>query len=43
MFVEIYNFFRMEMNSSSILGYFLEAVPITIAVGIVYLILRLVF
>ena len=43
MFIEIYNFFRMEMNSGSILGYFLEAVPITIVVGIVYLILRLVF
>ena len=43
MFIKIYNFFRMEMNSSSILGYFLQAVPITIVVGIVYLILRLVF
>ena len=43
MFIEIYNFFRMEMNSGSILGYFLQAVPITIVVGIVYLILRLVF
>ena len=43
MFIKIYNFFRMEMNSGSILGYFLQAVPITIAIGIVYLILRLVF
>ena len=43
MFIKIYNFFRMEMNSGSILGYFLQAVPITIVVGIVYLILRLVF
>lgn len=43
MFLEIYNLFRMEMNSGTILGYFLQAVPITIAVGIVYLILRLRF
>lgn len=43
MFIEIYNFFRMEMNSGSILGYFLQAVPITIVVGIVYLILRFAF
>ena len=43
MFIKIYNFFRMEMNSGSILGYFLQAVPITIVIGIVYLILRLVF
>ena len=43
MFLEVYNLFRMEMNSGTILGYFLQAVPITIAVGIVYLILRLRF
>lgn len=43
MFFEIYHFFRMEMNSGSILGYFLQAVPITFVVGIVYLILRLGF
>lgn len=43
MFIEIYKFFRMEMNSGSILGYFLQAVPITIAVGTAYLVLRLVY
>lgn len=43
MFLEIYQLFRMEMNSGSILGYFLQAVPITVVVGIVYTILRLVF
>lgn len=43
MLVEIYNFFRTEMNSGSILGYFLQAVPITMVVGIVSFILRLVF
>lgn len=43
MFLEIYQLFRMEMNSGSILGYFLQAVPITVVVGIVYIILRSVF
>lgn len=38
----MYNFFRMEMNSGTFLGYFLQAVPITIAVGIVYSIFRAV-
>ena len=33
MFLEIYNSFRMEMNSGTILGYFLQAIPITIVVG----------
>ena len=27
MFLDIYNFFRMEMNSGSVLGYFLQALP----------------
>ena len=39
----VFNGFRMEMNSGTIFGYFLQAVPITILVGIVYTILRLVF
>lgn len=39
----ILNELRMEMNSGTILGYFLQAVPITILVGIVYAILRLLF
>lgn len=43
MFLEIYNSFRMEMNSGTILGYFLQAVPITIVVGILYAVCRLVF
>lgn len=43
MFLEIYNPFRMEMNSGTILGYFLQAVPITIVVGILYAVCRLVF
>ena len=41
MFLSIYNFFRMEMNSGSVPGYFLQAVPVTLLVGLVYLILRL--
>lgn len=43
MFLEIYNSFRMEMNSGTILGYFLQAIPITIVVGILYAVCRLVF
>lgn len=43
MLLEIYNSFRMEMNSGTILGYFLQAVPITIVVGIVYAVFRLGF
>ena len=40
---QMLNELRMEMNSGTILGYFLQAVPITVLVGIVYAILRLVF
>lgn len=40
---DMFNGLRMEMNSGTVLGYFLQAVPITIVVGIVYAILRLVF
>lgn len=43
MLLEIYNSFRMEMNSGTIWGYFLQAVPITIVVGIVYTVFRLGF
>lgn len=43
MFLKFFNFFRMEMNSGSILGYFLQAVPITIVVGIVYAVLRFLY
>ena len=43
MFLKIYNLFRMEMISGTILGYFLQAVPITIVVGILYAVCRLVF
>lgn len=41
MFLDMYNIFRMEMNSGSTWGYFLQAVPITIVVGIVYVVFRL--
>ena len=34
---------RMEMGSGTTFGYFLQAVPVTVVVGIVYTILRLVF
>lgn len=34
---------RMEMASGTVFGYFLQAVPITIVVGIVYTILRLMY
>lgn len=34
---------RMEMNSGTIFGYFLQAIPVTVVVGIVYAILRLAF
>ena len=33
----------MEMNSGTTFGYFLQAVPVTVVVGIAYTILRLVF
>lgn len=35
MFLDIYNFFRMEMNSGSVLGYFLQALPSACIVGLV--------
>lgn len=40
MFTEMYNYFRVEMNSGSILGYFLQALPIALLVGTVYAVLR---
>lgn len=43
MLLDIYNCFRTEMNSGTFLGYFLQAVPVTVVVGIVYTIFRLVF
>lgn len=43
MFLEIYQLFRMEMNSGTILGYFLEALPVALLVGIVYAVLRIVY
>lgn len=43
MFLEIYNLFRMEMNSGTILGYFLQAVPVTVVVGTLYTVFRLNF
>lgn len=38
----IYNTFRMEMNSGTILGYFLQALPIACIVGIIFSAIRLV-
>ena len=43
MLLEVYNSFRMEMNAGTMLGYFLQAVPITVVAGIVYIIFRIVF
>ena len=40
MFLDIYNFFRMEMNSGSVLGYFLQALPSACIVGLVFLAIR---
>ncbi len=42
MLLNIYNFFRMEMNSGTILGYFLQALPIACIVGIVFFAIRFV-
>lgn len=38
--MNIYNFFRMEMNSGTILGYFLQVLPIACIVGITFLTIR---
>lgn len=43
MLLHVYQLFRMEMNSGTILGYFLQAVPIAALAGIVYIVLRLMF
>ncbi len=40
--MNIYRFFRMEMNSGSILGYFLQALPAALAMGIVFFVIRFV-
>ncbi len=37
-----YSFFRMAMNSGTVLGYFWQALPITCAVGIAFFTVRLV-
>ena len=41
--MQVYNLFRMEMSSGSILGYFLQALPAAIFAGIVYAALRIGF
>jgi hypothetical protein len=41
--IKMYNKLKMIMASGSILGYFLQVVPITIFVGIVYCVIRLIF
>lgn len=40
MLQKIYNVFRMEMNAASFGGYFLQALPIALVVGIVYAVVR---
>ena len=34
--------FRFVMNSGSVLGYFFQAIPVTVFVGIVYAIIRVI-
>lgn len=36
----MFNWLRSIMNSGSVPGYFLQAVPITCVVGIIYVIIR---
>ena len=43
MLLNIYNYFRMEMNSGTILGYFLQALPIACIVGIAFFAIRFAF
>ena len=40
MLLNIYNYFRREMNSGTILGYFLQALPIACIVGIAFFAIR---
>ncbi len=42
MLLNIYNYFRMEMNSGTVLGHFLQALPIACIAGIVFLAIRIV-
>lgn len=42
MLLNIYRSLRMEMNSGTVLGYFLQALPIACIVGIVFFVIRLV-
>ena len=41
--LNIYNYFRIEMNSGTILGYFLQALPIACIVGIAFFAIRFAF
>ena len=43
MLLNIYNYFRIEMNSGTILGYFLQALPIACIVGIAFFAIRFAF
>ena len=43
MLLNIYNYFRREMNSGTILGYFLQALPIACIVGIAFFAIRFAF
>ncbi len=40
---KFYNVFRMEMSAGSILGYFLQAIPVALIVGIAYAVVRVVW
>ena len=41
MLLNVYNFFRMEMSSGTLLGYFLQSLPMACIVGIVFFAIRL--
>ncbi len=42
MLLNLYNLFRREMNQATVLGYFLQALPITCIAGIAYFAIRIV-
>ncbi len=43
MLQKCYNVFKMEMSSGSILGYFLQALPVALIVGLVYAVARTIW
>ena len=42
MLLNLYNLFRREMNQATVLGYFLQALPIACIAGIAYFAIRIV-